>query len=131
MKYLTYAFVLFFFGCGKDDETLPVIDNKLYGKWQLEATKISPGGIVEDWTMVSNGTIIEFRSNGSYSDTSKVCGGIVNGIYSVKEGILSLRYVCNGNSMEANFRMNFSDDRLILANVGCIEECSYRYRKLE
>ena len=131
MKYLTYVFVLFILSCGKDEDTLPLITNELLGKWQLEATKISPGDIVENWTMVTNGAIFEFKANGSYTHNEKACGGIVNGIFSTNAQILTLRYHCENNSIETNFNMNFSEGDLILSNVGCIEECSYKYRKME
>ncbi|MEZ4970684.1 MAG: hypothetical protein R2814_13705 [Flavobacteriaceae bacterium] len=131
MKQLSYLFILLFLSCGKDDDTLPAITNELIGKWQLEATKISPGDIVENWTPVVNGPIFEFKSNGSYTHNEKACGGIVNGIYSTDEGFLTLRYQCENNSIETKFNMNFSEGKLILSNVGCIEECSYRYRKME
>jgi hypothetical protein len=131
MKYLTCVFVLFFLSCGKDEDTLPVIANELLGKWQLEATKISPGDIVENWTTVTNGDIYEFKLNGSYTHNEKACGGIVNGIYSTKDSIISLRYHCENNAIETNLNMKFSAGNLILSNVGCIEECSYKYRKME
>lgn len=131
MKPLIYLFILLFLSCGKDDDTLPPITNGLIGKWQLEATKISPGDIVENWTPVENGSIFEFKANGSYTHNEKACGGIVNGIYSIDEGALTLRYQCENNAIETKYNMNYSEGRLILSNVGCIEECSYRYRKLE
>lgn len=131
MKQLTCVFVLFLLSCGKDEDTLPLITNELLGKWQLEATKISPGDIVENWTTVMNGPIFEFKSNGSYTHNEKACGGIVNGIYSTNESVLTLRYHCENNAIETNFNMSFAEGRLILSNVGCIEECSYKYRKME
>lgn len=131
MKYLRYVFVLFFFSCGKDDDTLPLITNELLGKWQLEATKISPGDIVENWTLVPNGPIFEFKANGSYTHNEKACGGIVNGIYSTSGSVLTLRYQCENNAIETIFNMELTEGRLILSNVGCIEECSYKYRRIE
>jgi len=131
MKHLTYVFILFLFSCGKDEDTLPKITNELLGKWQLEATKISPGDIVENWTTVSNGPMFEFKDNGSYTHNEKACGGTVNGIYSTGNSVLTLRYHCDNHAIETNFNMNLSEDQLILSNVGCIEECSYKYRKME
>lgn len=131
MKYLTYVFLLLILSCGKDEDTLPTVTNELHGKWQLEATKISPGDIVENWTMVANGPMFEFKTNGSYTDNAKACGIVVNGIYSTTDDILTLRYHCKGDAIETNFNMNFSEGMLILSNVGCIEECSYKYRKIE
>jgi len=131
MKYLTYVFILFIFSCGKDEDTLPLITNELLGKWQLESTKISPGDIVENWTTVANGAIFEFKANESYTHNEKACGGIVNGIFSTNDQILTLRYHCENNAIETSFNMNFAEGRLILSNVGCIEECSYKYRKME
>ncbi|MCK0190412.1 hypothetical protein [Arenibacter sp. F20364] len=131
MKQLTYLFILLLIGCGKDEDTLPLITNELLGIWQLEATKISPGDIVENWTAVTNGPMFEFKANGSYTHNEKACGGIVNGIYSTSDSLLTMRYHCKNDAIETNFNMSFSEGKLILSNVGCIEECSYKYRKME
>lgn len=127
-KVLPFLFVLFL-GCTSDhDDT---VDHGIVGKWQLEATKISPGSIV-DWSSVTNGEIYDFDSDGFFElSGSKQCNVPVGGTFTILKNRLSLQYNCNSQHRDLNYNWWFEDGKLILGFVGCIEECSYRFKRLD
>ena len=131
MKYIYPVLFILFFGCKADvDIMIEAIDHPIIGKWQLEATKISPGGIV-DWTEVSNGEIQEFKSNGTFElSKSSICPKLVNGTFNIFEDQLTLEFKCDSNINVNGYYFRFNDNKLILSFIGCIEECSYRYKPL-
>ena len=130
MKYLLPIFLVLFSGCSKDEDLITGIDHEIIGKWQLEATKISPGGIV-DWSDVTNGEIYEFKFDGTLA-LSKLeeCKSPVAGNFSIVEDKLLLNYSCNSQLYEPSYYFRFEDGKLILGFIGCIEECSYRYKPI-
>lgn len=128
MKYLLPFLILLFLGCKADnDSAFQPIEHAIIGKWQLEATKISPGGIV-DWSEVNADVIYEFKPNGvlelgSWGD----CKGPISGTFSIKDDKLYLKYTCNSEIFELGYYIWFEEDKLILGFIGCIEACSYRF----
>lgn len=130
MKNIVPFLFLFFFGCSDDDLKSNEIDHEIIGKWQLDATKISPGGIV-DWTLVENGQIYDFRADGTF-DLSKWegCKSMVSGTFAVSEERLYLKFSCSTEVNEPIYLISFDKNKLILGFVGCIEECSYRFKRL-
>jgi len=131
MKYIPTIIFVLFLGCTDDDLSSNQTDHEIIGKWQLEATKISPGGLV-DWSDVTNGEIYEFKTDGKIILSKwDVCKGPINGTFFIDEDKLFLRFSCNSQSYEPNYNIWFEDGKLILGFIGCIEECSYRFKPLE
>ncbi|MGB5819594.1 MAG: lipocalin family protein [Saonia sp.] len=133
---LPYIFLVFI-GCNNTNNKdilgreTPLAANGIIGKWQLEATKISPGGPVLDWTLVSDGSIYTFEGDGTFSfidanntDVNR------SGTFKVEENELFLNFVRDGQNRDATYYMNFRDGKIILQFIGCIEECSERYRRI-
>lgn len=129
MKYVLPLLLLLFLACNADkDVVVEGIDHQIIGKWQLEATKISPGGIV-DWTNVTKGPFFEFKSDSTFElSKSILCPKAVLGIFTIAEDILNLEYFCDSISSNTDYYYWFEDGKLILGFMGCIEECSYRYK---
>lgn len=115
--------VLLLFSCEGDS----IFDDDLVGTWQLEATRISPGGAVTEWTSVENGEIYEFYSDGSYE--KRIPEVTFIGTYVFEENEI-LRLQSDTESDEISFYTSIIGNRMILGFIGCIEECSYRYKRL-
>ncbi|NKI32759.1 hypothetical protein [Croceivirga thetidis] len=110
--------------CTEDGDTL--LTDGVNGKWQLEATKISPGSLVLEWTEIENGEVYWFSSEGTYQ---KIKGEITDsGQFNYNGQFLTLDSEAIGN--EVRFYVSFEGEKMILAFFGCIEECSYRYRRI-
>ena len=124
MRKLVYTFFVLLCSCGNGD--LVFFETGLLGKWQLEATKISPGSPVREWTPVSNGEVYLFSSDNTFRRTNS--SDDQSGTFAFDEEILTLRP--NGNASMQRYYVNFEGNKLILGFVGCIEECSYRYRRI-
>lgn len=127
--------LLLFISCNdskdKPEKEVPIRGSELLGKWQLEATKISPGGPVE-WTSVNNGGIYVFEPDGTFTfndpgDTEFNRSGT----YSVEEDELSLSYLRKGENADAVYHMALAGGKLTLQFIGCIEECSERYKPVD
>lgn len=126
----TILFVLFL-GCTDDDLINHQNDHDIIGKWQLEATKISLGGIV-DWSNVTDGEIYDFKADGTLILSKwDACKGPINGTFLFEGDKLFLRFLCNSQLYEPSYNIWFEEDKLILGFIGCIEECSYRFRPLD
>lgn len=127
MKYIPTIFFVLFLGCIDDDLNDNQIHNNILGKWQLEATKISPGGIV-DWSYVTDGEQYEFKIDGTIVLSKwEGCKGPINGTFTLDGDQLLLKFSCDETLYEPGYLIWFEDDKLILGFVGCIEECSYRF----
>ncbi|MEO0528316.1 MAG: hypothetical protein AAFZ89_13880 [Bacteroidota bacterium] len=131
MRYFILGILFLCIACNGDGETpvteIPSRTSLLIGNWQLEATKISPGGIV-DWTTVSNGSLYTFKPDGTFSLSST--DNALSGSYSEEGNELSLRFVREGQSIRRTYFMNFVEGNLVLQYVGCIESCAERYRRV-
>lgn len=131
MKYFFPFLFLLFLGCSDDDLKPGGIDYEIIGQWQLEATKISPGGIV-DWTSVDDGAIYDFQEDGSLELSKwEGCKAPVNGTFAIDEEKLYLRFLCNSELYEPVYRILIEEKKLILGFLGCIEECSYRFKRID
>lgn len=133
MRYLVPLLFLLCIGCSNNkqgpDSEVPLSASGILGQWQLEATRISPGGIV-DWTEVSNGPRYTFGSDGSFNFVSTDgTAGSKSGSYGVEDNLLTLRYGDQGQNVARVYYLNFEDGKLVLQFVGCIESCSERYRR--
>jgi hypothetical protein len=130
MKYVFPFLFLLLFGCADDDLIDKEINHDIIGMWQLEATKISPGGIV-DWTLLDNGEVYGFSKDGTFELSKwEGCKSPVLGTFAVTEERLYLRFSCNSELIEPIYRISFDGNKLILGFIGCIEECSYRFKPL-
>jgi len=131
MKYMPTILFVLFLGCADDDLSNNQVDHDIVGQWQLEATKISPGGIV-DWSNVTNGEIYEFKTEGTIVLSKwDACKGPISGTFAVYEDKLFLRFSCDSTLHEPSYNIWFEEGKLILGFVGCIEECSYRFRAIK
>jgi hypothetical protein len=130
MKYIPTIIFVLFFGCTDDDLVKYQPDHEIIGKWQLEATKISPGGIV-DWSEVKNGEIYEFNADGTFLLSRwEDCKAPITGTFAIEEELLSIEISCSSTLYQPSYKIRFEDSKLILGFIGCIEECSYRYRPI-
>ena len=130
MKYIPTIIFVLFLGCADDDLISNSTNYEIIGKWQLEATKISPGGIV-DWSDVKNGEIYEFNTDGTLVLSAwQDCKAPITGTFAIDEEMLLLEFSCNSNLYQPSYNIRFEDNKLILGFIGCIEECSYRYRPI-
>ena len=131
MKYMPTILFVLFLGCADDDLNSNQIGHDIVGQWQLEAKKISPGGIV-DWSDVTNGEIYEFKTDGTIVlSKSDACKGPIIGTFAIDEDKLFLKFSCDETLYEPSYFIGFEEDKLILGYVGCIEECSYRFRVIK
>ncbi|WP_411032094.1 lipocalin family protein [Spongiimicrobium sp. 3-5] len=134
MRTALVCLMAFFVSCNDSEKSLENDVNAnasdLIGNWQLEATKISPGGIV-DWTLVEDGGIYSFEANGTFSYTnSKNPEHNRLGTYTLDENELSFTYTRDGQQITGVYNRVFTDGKLILQFIGCIEECSERYKRV-
>ncbi|NJB72110.1 hypothetical protein GGR42_002601 [Saonia flava] len=140
MRYLSLFIFLLWVSCEKENGQ--VIDNEielsktnLLGKWKLEATRVSPGYPV-DWSMVENGNEFIFLMDGSYTEyDSKKPSGISGGIYSIEDQefygtVLLLKYEYLDQQHENRYTVELSSKKMIMSGVGCIEGCSYSYKRI-
>jgi hypothetical protein len=118
--------------CGKDTDA---VERKgLIGRWQLVETCISTGAACKP-KQISNGTIIEFKSNGTYTIQNFTEGALTcNGSWKEaanthQAGIKNLFFTpsCTGPitlmlSQNGNTNINLSPQ--------CIEECRYTYKPI-
>ncbi len=131
MKYIPTILIVLFLGCTDDDLNSNQTDHVIIGNWQLEATKISPGGIV-DWSDVTNGEIYEFKTDGTIVLSKwDACKGPISGTFDIDEDKLFLKFSCDETLYEPSYYIWFEEDKLILGFMGCIEECSYRFRSIK
>ena len=98
------------------------------GTWRLGATKISPGGIVREWTIVENGEIFELKSNRSFQKQNVEV--LYGGNYTFEDGE---KLFLNPDNDFGNVRYyaDLKGPQLILGFIGYIEECSYRYKRID
>ncbi len=131
MKYIPTILCVLFLGCVDDDLNNNQIDHNIVGQWQLEATKISPGGMV-DWSDVTNGEIYEFKTDGTIVLSKwDACKGPIRGTFAIYEDKLFLSFPCDSTLYEPSYHIWFEEGKLILGFVGCIEECSYRFKAIK
>ena len=131
MKYFVPFLLLLFLSCADDDLIPTEIYHEIIGKWQLEATKISPGGIV-DWTFLDNGEIYDFMADGTLELSKwEGCKSPIIGTFAVADERVYLRFSCNSELNEPIYHISFDENKLILGFIGCIEECSYRFKPLQ
>ncbi len=103
--------------------------SKLLGVWQLEATKISPGGAV-DWSEVNSKNQYTFKADGSFSYLNADNNAFnTSGSFSIEDDELELKYSRDGKEITGAYYLLFNDGKLILEFKGCIEECKERYRR--
>ncbi|AKA33873.1 hypothetical protein [Flagellimonas lutaonensis] len=116
-----------FLACEEDNSSeMPIGNSKIIGQWELEATRISPGDIVKEWTLVEDGEIYHFKSDGSFS--RKNSSNDVSGNYGFDDDNQILTILPQENN-QLRFNVQLKGDKMILGFIGCIEECSYRYRR--
>tara|TARA_R110002049_G_scaffold293156_4_gene478024 strand:+ start:4829 stop:5233 length:405 start_codon:yes stop_codon:yes gene_type:complete len=131
MRYLAILVIVCLIGCDSEntDANVPKEIEKLVGVWQLEATKISPGSIVLNWTPVKDGGVISFKSDYSFTQSGVAnCNiSLIRGSYTILENKITLNATCNGAGYTPSFYITHKDSKIILNYDGCIEECSYRY----
>ncbi len=119
------------FGCVDNDLSDNDVGYAIVGKWQLEATKISPGGIV-DWVSVEDGETYVFRQDGTFGLSKwEGCKSPVEGTFTVTEEMLKLFFPCNSEPYEPVYTVSFEENKLILGFLGCIEGCLYRYKRMD
>jgi len=131
MKYIAVLLIVLVFSCDNSVNAFNSLAGGIVGQWQLEATKVSPGGTV-DWSLASQRNIYTFKSDGTftfknikndYYDTS--------GTYFVEDNELFLNYARDRKEVNAVFYMQFKRSKLILEFIGCIEECKARYKRIK
>lgn len=136
MKYIALVFMLAgLVSCdNKNDRTaneIPFGASKIVGDWELVETKISPGGPV-DWSPAEYKDTYSFALDGTYVYTNLLDGDFShNGTYSVEENELTLRYISRegANTSSAHY-MGLKDNEMILNYIGCIEECSLKFKRV-
>ena len=123
MKYAYLFLILLGLSCSDDEITVTELSGvNIIGKWQLEATKISPGGPV-DWSSVEDGAILEFKPTGFLERSNS--NDNATGIYEIEENRISITFL-GTNEYIGSIR----DGKLIIGFIGCIEECSFRYKRI-
>lgn len=132
MRYTLIFCLLFFVSCfdtEEDEVYIPEDIKDIVGSWQLQATKISPGGPVSEWTTVNNGPIYTFKSDYTFTlDKALNCNdNTLVGTFELKAGKLFLETFCNGSAYTPVYFIEFDFGKAIMQYDGCIEECSYRY----
>ncbi|WP_394971192.1 hypothetical protein [uncultured Croceitalea sp.] len=73
--------------------------------------------------MLLNGPILEFKPNGFIEVGNSKNGQ--TGIYKAEENDISIRFL-----ETSNYTGSVEEGKLVLGFVGCIEECSFRYRRI-
>lgn len=132
MKYLVLFTMLLCACCKVDNGTsddLPLDQSQLTGQWELEATKISPGGPVE-WTADRSGITYSFNADGTF--TYVVPENIEynkSGAFSLNGPELRLNYTRDSREFNDRYFMELDSGKLILQFIGCIEECKERYNR--
>ena len=101
----------------------------MVGSWQLTAAWLDPGDGSGDFQPVTNGSILNFSSDGETVTTSTSFCNATNqdtATYSEAEGTITLQQCGNFTPYIIYFEM--VDSELILS-YPCIEACQYKYSK--
>lgn len=102
----------------------------LVGKWQLIETKISSGGPVSQWTIVTAGFIRIFNADNTYTTTEySPCN---TGSYTLdNNNIIEFSNTCNNATIPNKYKiLSNTETELILNNVNCTEECQQKFKKI-
>ncbi|MCM4154473.1 hypothetical protein DHD80_00455 [Gramella sp. AN32] len=127
--------------CEKDEkaeEALQVVDftsSNLAGSWKLTETSISSGGEA-NWETISNGASFTFQADGTFTTNSiQDCTGEN---FLLEDDLLILHYDCELSQNEeitektVAFNMiSFYNRQMILSLPGCIEDCLYKYSRID
>ncbi len=136
MRILPIVFVIFFLACNSDNdfEDLPqnaedIRSSELVGKWVLEATRISPGGIV-DWTEDNSGSNITFDLDRSFIWDYNNDTEVLRGTYAVEDNLLKLMYNdIQAGEIERLYRLTMEGSIFQINYIGCIESCTLQFRR--
>ena len=129
MKYLLLICMGMALGCSneKSDDSLPIDNSKLEGVWELEATKISPGGPVE-WTDATRKTYYAFNADATFTyEVTENSDYNKSGTYELSESVLHLNFSFEGQEYNDQYYIQLQNGKLILQFSRCIEECKERY----
>lgn len=102
----------------------------LYGTWKLIEVLISNGGPAT-WTTPNESYEHTFERNGNFISTWKT--NCSTGNYSISTELLTFKYDCIELNYTHKFEFNSDKTELILTPtyINCIEECLYKYKKIE
>ena len=101
----------------------------MVGVWQLQASRISPGGPV-DWTEVTNGNHFTFELDGNFRYTNFNTDEAIQGTYRLTDSTLTLT-TQEAEHPSGTYFLNLGEAQMILQNIRCIESCSLRYGRIE
>ncbi len=113
-----------------EEEFIPVSASNIVGSWDLKATKISPGNEV-DWSPNEQLDNYTFSLDGTFTRESEFLeDGTIAGTYTITDNQIAFTYISKtGDPANPRYFYKLSSSELILSYIGCIEECSLRYRK--
>ncbi|NAS11571.1 lipocalin family protein [Poritiphilus flavus] len=136
MRFLAIISIAFVLACNSDDSFSDLPENaedikssELVGKWVLEATRISPGGVV-DWTEDNSGSNIIFDLNRSFIWDYNNGTDPLEGTFAVEDNLLSLTYPDNlGGEIERQYYLSIEGSIFQINYIGCIESCTLQFRR--
>lgn len=127
MRFSLIFIVFALIGC-VEEFTGPITENTIVGVWQLEATRISPGGEAVH-SNITNGPIYRFNGDGTYTlSDPKNMNNTQSGTYVIENDKLILHNTEDEDTF-IQFLSRFSEGKLLLNFAGCIEECTYIYTR--
>ena len=133
MKTIFYLSVLFFglFSCSKSDNNT-TSNPSIVGKWKQTELYNSNGGTSPTWHTVTNGYILEFFSNGTFTSTKHI--ECITGSYTISPtNEVIMTYNCAGftNSYLEKVETNTSTQLILKPSyLNCDEGCSVKFEKV-
>lgn len=130
MRYLYIIVLVLLNSCDEGNKNgvfVALNGSNILGVWQLEATKISPGGHV-DWSDFSDHVEYTFNSDGTFFyEYAENPEQNKSGSYNFSDEKLLLSYLSEDQQISVSFHMQITNGKLLLQNIRCIEECRERY----
>jgi len=132
--FLTILFSCLFISCDRDENSIK--NTSIIGTWRLTQAKISDGGLDTKWKSVKNGEQYTFNADSTFTSTQfSECS---TGHFTTDGNIIELDYDCDNfntglENSEGKLTRYFrvENNTLFLNPSNCIEECTYKLKKIK
>lgn len=116
--------------CSKDNDKPK--GNTHIGKWQLIATKISPGTLVTEWTEIKDSKeVIEWADSTRFIDKDKKVKHYQLSPFLYKDTTaVTMKYWESGTTDTATVFFDIFDKDILIIDGYCIEGCQWKYKRI-
>lgn len=132
--FLTCLFTFLFISC--DREEIAIKNTSIIGTWRLIKARISDGGLDTKWRLVKSGDQYTFNADSTFTSTQfSECS---KGHFTTNGNILALDFDCenfhtgleNSEGKQTRY-FRIENNALYLNPTNCIEECTYKFKKIK